>query len=176
MESVVVLTVSHVNRAQDAMRELHRLQDKGSLRLVAAAIVEGVAHGRVRVVGDEQDQSLDGTAAATTIGALLAAFGGPVGLDLGEAAGAIVGSLLDIAEVEESGTVAANDSRSFPPRKGVVLAVVAEPRPAALEAVAPSLGATLLRQPRAEVERELAAAEEAVLATQGRGGTRPEHR
>ena len=176
MESVVVLTLSDVNRAQDAMRELRRLHDESSLRLEAGAIVEGVAHGRVGILEEEEDQSLGGTAAGATISAALVAFRGPIGLVVDGAAGAIVDSLLDIAEVEESGTVTANARRSFPPRKGVVLAVVVEPTPAALEGVAISLGATLLRRPRADVERELAAAEEAVLATQTRGGAQPDHR
>lgn len=169
MESVVVVTVADGEVAHTAMRELCRLHGERALWVQAATVVQGAAHGVVRLVDGTPEKNLRDSAAGSTVADLLDALKGPVGSCIGGATATIVRSLLDIAEPEESGTVVAIANRSFPPRKAAIVAVVAEATPRPLDDLAADVGAALVRQPRAEVERDLADAVD-VVTTEGRRG------
>lgn len=173
MDNVIVLTVPDAGQAPAAMSRLHRLHGEGALRMRAAAVVEGAPHGLVGLLDDAAGNSPTDIAARTTVAALLEASEGPLGLVVGGAAGVIVRALVDIAEAEESGTVVAIASRSFPPRKGAILAIVAEATPRPLDGVAADVRAAVLREPRADVERELIDADSMLAAQRDSGPDQP---
>ena len=173
MDNVIVLIVPDAGHAPGAMSRLHRLHGEGALRMRAAAVVEGAPHGLVGLLDDAVGNSPTDIAARTTVAALLEASGGPLGLVVDGAAAVIVRALVDIAEAEESGTVVAIGSRSFPPRKGAILAIVAEATPRPLDGVAADVRAALLREPRADVERELIDADSMLAAQRDSGPDQP---
>ena len=164
MESVVVITVPDAGEGREMLRELHELDTHEGFHLDAAALVERAGDGRVTLVEAEEDPKLGATAAGTTIGLVLGALTGPIGLLVGGATGAAVGSLVDVADDEDSWTVVRSVSRAVPPGRAAVVAVVAESTPDGLDRLATRVDATLWRRPRADVELELAAAEQAVIA------------
>jgi uncharacterized membrane protein len=120
------------------------------------AAVKGNGDGRVSIVEEEDPPGRGGTGAGTTIGTVLGILTAPAEVALGAAAGAIVGSVLDITDVEDSETMAAKINGSVAPRNTAIVAVVVEASPAALNRLAVKCGAELVRQPRDEVDRELA--------------------
>ncbi len=172
MENVVVLKLADLNRARAAMRELQRLHHGDGFRLEAVAVVKGTGDGRVTIVEQRGRSGSDGTAAGATMGVLLGMLAAPGEGLLGGAAGSIVGSVAEIADVEDSEMVAANISRSAEPPNTAVVAVVVEPTPTVLNRLATKCGAELVRRPRPDVDRELAAAGAAVLSA--RAGPLPD--
>ena len=100
------------------------------------------------------------------IGGIIGLLGGPVGVLIGGATGGVVGSLVDIAEVESSDGVLRTIASAVPSERTATIAVVDEPTPEPVDALASHLGIAPLRRSRAEVESEITRAHEA--ATGGR--------
>ena len=173
MENVVVLKVAELDRAREVMRQLQRLHDHDSFRLEAMAAIKGSGDGRVSIVAEEDPPGGGGTAAGKTIGTVLGILTAPTEVAVGAAAGAILGSVLDITDVEDSETVAAKISGSAAPRNTAIVAVVEEPSPAALNRLAVECDALLVRQPRGEVDRELAVGAAVLAARPERVFDRP---
>ena len=173
VENVVVLKFAELDRAREAMRHLQRLHFHDSFRLEAMAAVKGDGDGRVSIVEEKDPPGRGETAAGTTIDTVLGILTAPAQVALGGAAGAIVGSVLDITDVEDSETVAAKISGSVAPRNTAIVAVVEEPSPAVLNRLAVRCGAQVVRQPRGEVDRELAVAAAVPAARPERAFDRP---
>ncbi len=165
MESVVVVTVPDARGGRELIREMEALSaHRDGLRLHAVALVERAVDGRVTVLEADEDPPLGATAAGAAIGLVLGVLTRPIGLVVGGATGATVGSLVDVASEEGSWALVTSVVRAVPAERAAVVAVVAESNPGALDEAVNRVGGELLRRPRAEVELELAAAERAVLA------------
>lgn len=167
MENVVVLKLADLDGAREAMRELQRLHRENAVRLAAVAVVKGNGEGRVTVVEDQEANGSTGTAAGATMGGVLGLLSAPADVVDDGAAGTIVSSIADIADGDAS--EAPNTSGSAAPSTTAVTAVVSEPTPTALDRLATRCGADLVRRPRPDVDRELAAIGAAVLATRAEG-------
>jgi len=163
MDNVIVLTFSATERAPEALQGLRQLHDAGDIRLEAVALVERTEDGRTVVLDQAEDVRIKATATGGVIGGIIGLLGGPFGLFLGGATGAVVGSLIDIAEVEGSDDVLRTFAQAVPPGHTGTIAVIEEPTYAAVDALASGLGVSVLRRPRGEVELEIAEAEEAAL-------------
>lgn len=170
MENVVVITASDVNRAHTVLDQLERLEEETAFGVEAAAIVEATEEGGIVIVEQEESAGAGATAAGVLLGGLLGLVTGPMGLLVGGASGALLGSVIDAADAEDARTIVDDISRSVPPRTAAVVAAVVEAAPGRLNRVVADHGATLVRRPRVDVERELLAAEEAVVALQRRAG------
>lgn len=86
--------------------------------------------------------------------------GRPVVIDQAED----VGSLVHIAEVGSSDAVLRTFTSAVPRGYAATVAVIDEPAPAPVDALAAEFGVAPLRRSRAEVEGEIAEAEEAAIA------------
>ena len=170
MENVVVISASDVNEARTILEQLERLEEQTAFEVEAAAIVEATEEGGIVIVEEEQRAGAGATAAGVLLGGILGLVTGPTGLLVGGASGALLGSVIDAADAEDARTIVDDISRSVPPRTAAVVAAVVEAAPGRLNRVVADHGATLVRRPRVDVERELLAAEEAVLAVQRRAG------
>ena len=73
----------------------------------------------------------------------------------------MVGSLFDLADFDETDSALGAISSSVQAGRTALLAVVLEQSPAVVDAAMSGIGGTVLRRPVAEVEGEIAAAEEA---------------
>jgi hypothetical protein len=87
-------------------------------------------------------------------------LGGPLGVLIGGATGVLVGSLFDEDDTDETDSALADISRSLRVRSTGLLADVIEESPVAIDAVMANLGGTVLRRSAADVQAEVAAAEE----------------
>ena len=151
-ENVVGLGVEGIPEAREALRELRRLHDSRTIRLAAAAVVGRRDDGRAFAV----EQAADPTPPGGVAGLLT----GPFGLVLERAPGALVGSLVDVADPRRSDHLVRCMGDAVPPGSVVTVAVVAEATPEAVDDLASRLGAVLTRRSRAEVEREVDVDEE----------------
>ncbi len=143
------------------MSELRRLAEGDVITLGTAAIVVRKPDGRFWIPEDEARVGFTGAAAGGVIGALLGALTGPFRLLLWGATGALVGSLADAQEADVSDEVLVSVTRSMPPGTAALIADIEEPTFGVVDAAMEKTGGRVTRRPRADVEAELAAAEEA---------------
>jgi uncharacterized membrane protein len=101
------------------------------------------------------------TASGGLIGLLLGVIGGPFGVLIGGATGLMVGSLYDRADYEETDSALGAISSLVRAGRTALLAVVVEQSPEVVDAAMAGVGGMVVRRPVAEVEAEIAVAEEA---------------
>lgn len=164
MENVIVLTFRGSDRARASLGALRRLHGAGEIRLQAVAVVERTEDGCPVVIDQAEDVQITATATGGVIGGIIGLLGGPAGLLIGGATGAVVGSLVHIAEVESSDGMLRTFASAVPRGHAATIAVVDEPAPAPVDALAAELGVAPSRRSRDEVELEIAEAEEAAIA------------
>lgn len=164
MENVIVLTFRGSDRARASLGALRRLHEAAEIRLEAVAIVERAEDGRPAIIDQAEDVQITATATGGVIGGIIGLLGGPAGLLVGGATGAVVGSLVHIAEVESADEVLRSSASAVPPGHTGTIAVIEEPAPEPVDALASELGVTPLRRSRAEVESEIAAVHEDAVA------------
>jgi uncharacterized membrane protein len=104
---------------------------------------------------------LPSTAGGGLIGLLIGIIGGPFGMLIGGTAGLFVGSVFDLADIEETDSALGGISSSVRVGHTALLAVVTEQSPEVIDAAISGLGGTVLRRSVADVEAEIAAAEKA---------------
>ena len=165
MENVIALPFPTADQAEEAVRALQELHRSGEIRLEGVAVIQRTDDGGAVALEHGETSQLRGTAGGGVIGALIGLFAGPFGLLLGGATGAVVGSLVDVADIESSEDVLRWLARAVPEDHTAAMAVVEEPTPAAVDALASERGVTVLRRPRATVELEIAEAEEDAIAS-----------
>ena len=95
------------------------------------------------------------------MGLLLGVLGGPVGVLVGGAYGLLVGSMFDLYDVAESDSALGQISTSARFGHTALLAVVDERSPEVVDAAMSEVGGTVVRRSVADVEAEIAAAEDA---------------
>lgn len=105
--------------------------------------------------------SWEGTASGGLIGLLIGVLGGPLGVIVGGATGLMVGSLFDMDDEDETESALAEISKSVRVGSPALLADVIEESAVAIDAVMANLGGTVVRRSAADVQAEVAAAEEA---------------
>jgi uncharacterized membrane protein len=108
-----------------------------------------------------ESPDLPGTASGGIMGLLLGIIGGPFGVLIGGATGLMVGSLFDLADFEETDSALGAISGSVEVGHTALLAVVVEQSPEVVDVAMSGLGGTVLRRSVADVEAEIASAEEA---------------
>lgn len=161
---IVVVSFDQLSQARAAMSELRQLAEGDAITLQAAAIVVRETDGRFWIPEDEARVGFTGAAAGGAIGALLGALTGPFGLLLWGATGALVGSLADAEEADVSDGVLVSVTQSMPPGTAALIADIEEPTFGVVDAVMEKAGGRVNRRSWADVQAELAAAEEAGLA------------
>ena len=164
-DNVLVITFGE-NPADDtnayqALTDLKQLDSQHQIEIAGAAAISRDLDGRVEVKSEVGNDPYLGTAGGGMVGLLVGIIGGPLGVLLGGAYGALVGSLLDIDEVETTESVLAEISEQVQPARTALLAQVVEPTPEVIDSAMARLGGDVMRRPSAEVEQEIAAAEDA---------------
>jgi uncharacterized membrane protein len=151
----------HDTNAYQALTDLEQLDAQDQIKIAGAAVISRDADGRVVVKSEVGNDPYVGTASGGAIGLLLGIIGGPLGMLLGGTYGALVGSLFDIDDVATTESVLGEISKQVQPTRTVVLAQVNEQSPEVIDTAMARLGGQILRRPVAEVEQEIAAAQDA---------------
>jgi uncharacterized membrane protein len=132
--------------------------------LRGAVIVEREENGQLVTKDQVEDPHLTGTATGGLIGLVIGVLGGPFGVLIGGATGLLVGSLFDLDDAEDEGSVLAAISNTVSPGKTVVIAALSEQSDDVVDNAMSGLGGSVLRRSVEEVEAEVAAADDAQRA------------
>jgi uncharacterized membrane protein len=160
------------------LSDLKGLDGRGQISMRGAAVVERSQDGQLTIKDQIQDDQLEGTATGGLLGLIIGILGGPFGVLIGGATGLLVGSLLDLDDSADEGSVLAAISNTVRPGQTVLLAVVDEQSDDVLDSAMAGLDGRVLRRSVNDVEAEIASAEEAQRAAQheARAKLRAEHR
>jgi uncharacterized membrane protein len=159
--NVISVSFDPDNNAYAALTALKELDSHSGLAVDAAAVVARGDDGQIMVKDRMGAYEFAGAAGGGLLGLLIGIIGGPLGMLVGGSYGLLVGSLFDVGEAEESESVLGQISASVKPGRTVLLAEVAEQSPEVIDTAMARLGGTVLRRPVADVEAEIAAAEQA---------------
>ena len=147
--------------AYQALTDLKQLDSQNQINIAGGAVVTRDLDGQVDVKSETGDDPYTGTATGGVIGLLVGIIGGPLGVLLGGATGVLVGSLFDIDDVDTTESVLSDISKQVQPTRTAVLAQVTEQSPEVIDTAMAQLGGEVMRRPVVDVEREIAAAQEA---------------
>jgi uncharacterized membrane protein len=166
-ENVLVVTWGDApdtdHNAYRALTDLKQLDSQGQAEIAGAAVVTRDLDGRLDVKSEVGNDPYLGIAGGGMIGMLVGIIGGPLGVLLGGTYGALVGSLFDIDEADTTESVLGEIAKQVQPTRTALVAQVTEQSPEVIDAAMARLGGTVMRRPAADVEREIAAAQEAQL-------------
>jgi len=140
------------------------LDDQGQVGLEGAAVVLRHEDGSIAIKDEVGDIGYEGTATGGVVGLIVGILGGPIGVLLGGATGVLIGSLFDMDDLDETESVLSEMSRTVRVGYPAVVAAVDEQSPEVIDSAVQRLNGTVLRLPLADVEAEIAAAEEAQRA------------
>ena len=150
--------------AYEALARLKELDSQGSVAVRGAAVVAREHDGKITIKDQFGQESYEDTAGGGLLGLLVGVLGGPIGVLVGGATGVIVGSLFDDDDDDNTRSVLGDMSKSIRVGPPGLLAEVSEQTPAAVDAVMAHLNGSVVRRSAADVELELAAAEDAQRA------------
>jgi len=163
-ENVIAVSFSDDANAYKALSRLKELDANGEVAVRDAAVVVRGDDGKIVTKDQFGEENVEGTATGGLIGLVIGVLGGPIGVIVGGASGVLVGSLFDQDDTDETESAIADMSKSIGVGPAGLLADVSEESPAAIDAVMANLGGTVLRRSAADVQAEVAAAEEAQRA------------
>jgi uncharacterized membrane protein len=159
--NVIAVSFEDDANAYGALTSLKELDSQDRVGLREAVVAVRNADGQLVVKDRVESPALAGTATGGLMGLLLGVLGGPVGVLVGGAYGLLVGSMFDLYDVAESDSALGQISTSARFGHTALLAVVDERSPEVVDTAMSELGGTVVRRSVADVEAEIAAAEDA---------------
>jgi uncharacterized membrane protein len=164
MENVLTINFTEDSDAYEALTTLKELDEQGQVALEGAAVVQRHEDGTIAIKDEVGDIGYEGTATGGIVGLIVGILGGPIGVLLGGATGVLIGSLFDLDDLDESDSVLSEMSRTVRVGHASVVAAVDEQTPEVMDSAIQRVDGKVLRLPLADVEAEIAAAEEAQRA------------
>lgn len=163
-DNVIAVSFAEEANAYEALARLKELDSEGAVGVRGAAVVAREEDGRITIKDQFDTEGFQDTAGGGLLGLLVGVLGGPLGVVIGGATGLLIGSLFDEDEDDDTHSVLADMSKSIRVGPPGVLAEVSEPGPEAIDAIMAHLNGTVVRRSAADVELEIAAAEDAQRA------------
>jgi uncharacterized membrane protein len=160
-DSVIAVTFEDDRNPYNALTQLKELDSQRRVGVHEAVVVVRSKDGQIVTKDSIESSILPGTASGGLLGLLLGIIGGPFGMLIGGTSGLLVGSMFDLYDLDEADSALSAISDSVKVGSTAVLAVVSEQSPEVVDAAMSALGGTVLRRRVADVEAEIAAAEEA---------------
>jgi uncharacterized membrane protein len=164
MENVLAINFTEDGDAYEALTTFKELDEQGQVALEGAAVVMRHEDGTIAIKDEVGDIGYEGAATGGIVGLIIGILGGPIGVLLGGATGVLIGSLFDMDDLDETDSVLSKMSRTMRVGHPSVIAEVDEQSPEVIDSAIQRLNGTVLRLPLADVEAEIAAAEEAQRA------------
>jgi uncharacterized membrane protein len=163
MRNVAVATFDDPSGAYQAMAELHKLAEQGSLHIGGAALVRRDVDGSWTFGEEDHEKaSFTGSIAGGVAGAAIGAVAGPLGIIFGAIIGAPIGAMADMVSAEKDGGIESTFPLLVPPGATALVADIDEPEPRAFDTAMEAIGGKVTRIDRGVLEAEVAASEQAV--------------
>jgi uncharacterized membrane protein len=159
--NVISVSFDPDSNAYAGMTALNELKSQTQLDLDVAAIVARADDGAIVVKDRVESPDFAGAVSGGLLALVIGILGGPLGVLFGGTYGLMVGSLVDLHELEETDSVLTQISASVRPGHTALLAQVTEQSPEVVDSAMARLGGTVLRRPVEDVEAEVAAADKA---------------
>jgi len=159
--SVIAVSFEDDRNAYNALTVLKELDEQRRVGVQEGIVVVRGKDGQVVEKDRAESMFLPNTAGGGLLGLLIGIIGGPLGMLIGSASGLMLGSLFDLSDMDETESALGAISSSVEVGRTSLLAVVTEQSPEVIDAAMTELGGTVLRRPVADVEAELAAAQDA---------------
>src|SRR6478609_6077605 len=159
--NVIAVSFEDDRSAYKALTLVEELDSQRRVSLGEAVVVVRAADGQVVAKDGAESSSMPATAGGGLTGLLLGVIGGPIGMLLGGAYGALAGSMFDLYDAGEAESALGAISSSVQLDHTALLAVVDESNTEIVDAAMADLGGTVVRRAVADVEAEIAAAEDA---------------
>ena len=160
-DNVIAVSYPEEANAYEALARLKELHSQGTVGVRGAAVVTREQNGQITIKDQFGEGTFENTAGGGLLGLLVGVLGGPLGVLVGGATGLLVGSLFDEDDDDDTRSVLADISKAIRVGPPGLLAEVSEPGPEAIDAVMAHLNGTVVRRSVADVEQEIAAAEDA---------------
>lgn len=158
MSKFIVVIFSDEAKAYEGTRAFTALHSEGNLSVYSMAVVTKDKDNRI-FVKDAAETGPLGAAVGALVGGLIGAFGGPAGLLVGVAGGAVIGGFGDLFTLGLNATFIEKVSTELAPGKTAVVAEVDESWETPLDSRMATIGGTVLRNWRSDIEDEQIAAE-----------------
>jgi uncharacterized membrane protein len=159
--NVIAVSFDDDHTAYKALTILKELDSQRRVGVREAVVVARGEDGKIVSKDRVESSSLAGTAGGGLIGLLIGILGGPIGVLVGGTYGLIVGSMFDIYDADETDSALSEISSSVKIGHTALVAVVDEQSAEVVDAAMTDIGGTVARRPVADVEAEIAAAEDA---------------
>jgi uncharacterized membrane protein len=160
-DNVIAVSFPEEADAYEALARLKELDSRGSVDVRGAAVVTREQDGKITIKDQFGQDSYQDATGGGLLGLLVGVLGGPLGVLVGGATGLLVGSLFDQDDDDNTRSVLGDISKAIRVGPPGLLAEVSEPAPEAIDAVMAHLNGTVVRRAAADVELEVAAAEDA---------------
>jgi uncharacterized membrane protein len=160
-QNVIAVSFEDDRNAYTALTSLKELDSQERVGVREASVVERGEDGQLQSKDSVGPSDMPATAAGGLMGLLLGILGGPLGVLIGGSYGLFVGSLFDLGELTEADSALGEISSTIKTGHTALLAVVDEQSPEVVDAAMAQAGGTVARRRLADVEAEIAAAEDA---------------
>jgi len=162
LEKMLIVVFNDETKAYEASRALRELDSEGSISIHAEAVVKKNPDGSL-TTKDFGDDFPVRTATGTAIGALIGLLGGPIGVVIGGTTGAFAGSMADLDRAGVNADYLDEVSAKLTPGKWAVVSDVSEEWETPVDTRMESLGGSVFRATREDVEMQQDMMEEAAL-------------
>jgi uncharacterized membrane protein len=158
MSKFVVVVLPDEVKAYEGTRAFAALHSEGNLTVYSVAVVTKDKDNQI-YVKDAAESGPLGIAVGAIVGGLIGILGGPAGVLAGIAGGAVIGGFRDLFNLGLTTTFIEKVSIELAPGKTAVIAEVDEGWETPLDSRMASIGGTVLRNWRSDIEDEQALAE-----------------
>ena len=159
--NVIAVSFEDDANAYNALTSLKELDSQRRVGVQEAVVVVRGDDGQLVVKDSVESASMPATASGGLIGLLIGLLGGPLGVLVGGTYGLFVGSLFDLYDLTDADAALGEISSSARLGHTALLAVVDERSPEVVDSAMSDVGGTVVRRSVADVEAEIAAAEDA---------------
>ena len=150
MERVLVVVFDSEDKAREASRILHALEDEGVIRVYADAIVTRDSRDAITAISANGPMP-EGAMGATAVGSMIGMLAGPAGLAAGAIAGFVLGATTDFAHAREDDDFVHDVANSLEPGKAAMVAEIDEDFSEPVDARLKPLGGFAFRRPLSEL-------------------------
>jgi uncharacterized membrane protein len=159
-ENLVLVTFDDDSQAFEGLALIKHLGDNAQIQLHEAGVVERAQSGELKPL-DQTDSHVGlGFPVGGVVGALVGILGGPVGMLLGGGLGAAAGGAVDIEKAADADDDLVQVARKIPNGKTALIAAAGEVSPEPVDAAMQTLGGTVTRYARKDIEEQVAAAKQ----------------